>query len=119
MDVTICQLVANCRKFDGKRVRFRASVISDGFEHTALVGPGCKRGVAPWTSDEADKRPDVEAFNRALEDLRPGTGTGDRQVTATFTGRFTCKPASHSPERRRVINVEAVEELQVKQVMTH
>jgi hypothetical protein len=64
IETTVCQLVANCKRFDGSSVQFRASVSSDWFEHTALVDPECKRGIVPRTSEEADKRPDVAASIR-------------------------------------------------------
>ncbi len=114
VEATVCQLVAHCKRFDGKRVQFRASVISDGFEYTALVDSECKQGIVPQTSDEADKRPDVDAFNRALAEGKPGTA--GKKITATFTGRFTCKPGSSSPTRRRVIEIEQVRGLEVTKV---
>ncbi len=110
-ETTVCQLVAHCKKYDGQRVQFRASVSSDWFEHTALVDPQCKRGVVPWTSDEADKRPDVEAFNRAMDEGKPGTK--DLHISAIFTGRFVCKEGSLSPRSRRVIEIEGVSSLEV------
>jgi hypothetical protein len=66
------------------------------------------------TSDEADKRPDVDAFNRALAEGKPGTTS--KQITATFIGRFNCKPRSSSPTRRRVIEIEQVSGLEVTAV---
>lgn len=111
VETTVCQLVAHCKRFDGKRVQFRASVISDGFEYTALVDAECKQGIVPQTSDEADKRPDVDAFNRALGEGKPGTAS--KNISATFTGRFSCKPSSSSPGHRRVIQIEQVSGLEV------
>jgi len=110
-ETTVCNLVAHCKGLNGRRVKFRASVMSDWFEHTALVDPKCKRGIVPRTSDGADKRPDVDAFNRALEQGKPGTT--DLSITATFTGRFSCQPTSPSPSNRRVIEIEEVEALEV------
>jgi len=114
IQATVCQLVTHCKRFDGRRVQFRASVVSDGFEYTALVDSECKKGIVPQTSDEADKRPDVDAFNHALAERKPGT-TG-KQISATFIGRFTCKPRSSSPTRRRVIEIEQVSGLEVTAV---
>ena len=111
VEVTVCQLVAHCKPFNGKLVQFHASVFSDGFEYTALVDSECKQGIVPQTSDEADKRPDVDAFNRALAEGKPGTS--GKQITATFTGRFSCKPGSSSPTARRVIEIEQVSGLEV------
>jgi hypothetical protein len=111
IETTVCELVAHCKKFGGKRVQFRASVSSDWFEHTALVDPQCERGVVPRTSDEADKRPDVDAFNRAIDEGKPGTT--DLLIKAVFTGCFVCKPASPSPRDRRVIEIDQVDALEV------
>jgi hypothetical protein len=110
-ETTVCELIAHCKKFDGKRVQFRASVSSDWFEHTALVDPQCEAGVVPRTSDEADKRPDVDAFNRAMDEGKPGNT--DLHISAVFTGRFVCKAASKSPRDRRVIEIDRVDALDV------
>jgi hypothetical protein len=111
IETTVCRLVADCKRFDGYSVQFRASVSSDWFEHTALVDPECKRGIVPQTSEEADKRPDVAAFDQALAEGKPGTT--DLSITATFTGRFVCNPASLSPANRRVIEIQQVSGLAV------
>jgi|HubBroStandDraft_6_1064221.scaffolds.fasta_scaffold1077510_2 hypothetical protein len=110
-ETTVCELVAHCKKFDGKRVQFRASVRSDWFEHTALVDSQCEAGVVPRTSGEADKRPDVDAFNRAMDEGKPGNT--DLHISAVFTGRFVCKAASKSPRDRRVIEIDRVDALDV------
>jgi hypothetical protein len=79
------------------------------------VDSECKQGIVPQTSDEADKHPDVDAFNRALADVKPGATESkeSKQITATFTGRFICKSGSSSPTRRRVIEIEQVSGLEV------
>ena len=110
IQTTVCQLVAHCKKFNGKRVQFHASVSSDWFEHTAQVDPQCKRGVVPLTSVDADKRPDVEAFNRAMDEGKPGVT--DLHIKAVFTGRFVCKPTSPFPRGRRVIEIDHVDALE-------
>jgi hypothetical protein len=111
IETTVCELVAHCKKFDGKRVQFRASVSSDWFEHTALVDSQCEGGVVPRTSDEADKRPDVDAFNRAMDEGKPGNT--DLHISAVFTGRFVCKAASKYPKDRRVIEIDQVDAFDV------
>ena len=111
IETTVCELVARCKKFDGKRVQFRASVSSDWFEHTALVDSQCSGGVVPRTSDETDKRPDVDAFNRAMDEGKPGNT--DLHISAVFTGRFVCKAASKYPKDRRVIEIDQVDALDV------
>jgi hypothetical protein len=63
------------------------------------------------TAKDADKRPDVAAFSRAMEEGKPGTT--DLFITATFTGRFVCTPASSSSASLRVIYIEAVKALEV------
>ena len=68
----------------------------------------------PRISDEADKRPKVDAFNRALEQGKPGIT--DLSIDATFTGRFICNPNAPSPANRRVIQIEDVEELKVNRI---
>ncbi len=43
VETTVCQLITHCKRFDGKRVPFRASIISDGFEYTVAGGPHLRR----------------------------------------------------------------------------
>jgi hypothetical protein len=111
IETTVCQLVSGCSAFNGKRVRFRASVESDWFEHTALVDQKCDRGVVPETSEEADKRPDVTAFNRAMAQGKPGTT--DLHINAIFTGRFFCRQPSIGSQARRIIEIDKLDSLEV------
>lgn len=114
IEVTLCKLVAKCKKFDGKRVRFHASVISDWFEHTALFDRKCQRGLVPWIPDELEKHPDIEAFNRAMEEGKPGRR--DLRIAAVFTGRFTCKSTSSFHRGRSILEIEEISELEVTRV---
>jgi hypothetical protein len=103
---TLCEVLAHPQNFDGKRVQFRASFISDGREHSILTFPGCKLGIIPFISDEREHHSDIEAFNAAW---RTGErGTLDKKITAVFTGRFRNVPPS-----RRELEIDAITELQV------
>lgn len=111
VQTSVCQLVANCKEFNDRIVQFRASVNSDWFEHTALVEQACHLGIVPKTTDATDKRPGVDAFNRALERGRPGRT--DLTITATFVGHYVCQPASKSSGNQRIIEIEDVRDLKV------
>jgi hypothetical protein len=121
-ETTVCQIVADCRNFNGKLVRFRASVLSDWFEYTALVDSSCERGIVPGTLDDTDKRPSVGAFFSTLEmgrQRKNGKAKGkELSIKATFTGRFICNLASPEPTKRRIIQIVDVEDLEVKKIKT-
>jgi hypothetical protein len=108
---TVCHVVAGCRQFNGKRLLFRASVISDGFEYTALVDPNCKTGISPFTSADVDEHEDIKAFDDALSKGRPGTR--DKDIEATFIGTFECNLNASSIVRRRVLHIEEIKDLKV------
>src|SRR5262249_37947461 len=86
---TVCELVSKCSQSDATRVAFRAEFISDGLEHSALVDPTkCSQGIQPWTSEAVDDHPDIKALDAAL--AQGYRGTSDKQIVATFTGRYKC-----------------------------
>ncbi len=109
ISVTLCEVAAHPDRFDGKLVRFRASFVSDGMDHSILVQRGCKRGIVPYAAPDNKQRPDVDAFDRAIETGAPGTA--DKKVVAVFTGRFVWKPPS-----KRIIELEGVADLQVTSI---
>jgi hypothetical protein len=129
IDTSVGELVANSDRFNGKTVRVRASFITDGLEHSSLeepkcrladaltdessADPECKYGVVPWVRDEVEHHPDIEALDAALAKGR--RGTIDKQIVATFTGRFICKPACSS-RGGRILEIEQVGELKVTKV---
>src|SRR5437879_8816837 len=47
-NVSVCQLVDSPKEFNGKYVRVRAQVSSDGIERTNLKDDACRKGVALW-----------------------------------------------------------------------
>jgi hypothetical protein len=103
---TLCDVISHSETWNGKRVRFRASVISDGIDHTALADPKCKDRVIPRISEEARDRPDVARFWRSLFIDKP-RGTAFKEVSATFTGTFVLD------RKVRALQVEEVRDLTV------
>ncbi|QOY90652.1 hypothetical protein [Paludibaculum fermentans] len=103
---TLCEIVAHPEKFANKRVMFKASFESDGLEHSILNHSGCKVGIIPYPAADGEKRPDVEALDKAIEAGAPGTT--DKSVAAIFTGRFLWKPPS-----KRILEIEGVSELRI------
>jgi hypothetical protein len=104
---TFCEIVQHSGRFDGKPVRFRASVVSDGIDHTALADPKCgSRTVVPRISEEASDRSDIQQFRDAIFLQKP-RGTAFKRVSATFTGVFRLDG------KVPVLQVEKVQELMV------
>lgn len=90
----------------GASCRASASFESDGLDHSILNHSGCKLGIVPYPAADDKKRPDVEAFDKAIEEGSPGTE--DKTVVAIFTGRFVWKPPS-----KRILEIDGVSELRV------
>jgi hypothetical protein len=111
LHTTVCQIAKHCGPYDGKIVRFRASVLSDWFENIILSDPACEGGVMPLFSEEALEKRDVLAFHNEL--LKGKPGDLDLLITATFTGRISCE-SNLTNKRSRTIQIEKVENLEVK-----
>jgi hypothetical protein len=109
--ISLCEIIKHPAEFNGRFVHFRANAITDGFEYTSLVDPECNEGVAPWSSEKADKRRDVKAFNHAIESQ--SRGVPHQQITATFGGRFEFHPSARNPTKRRLFEIIRVEGLEV------
>lgn len=104
---TFCEIVLHSERFDGRPVRFRSSVVSDGIDHTALADSKCgSRTIIPRISEEASDRSDIQQFRDAVFLQKP-RGTAFKQVSATFIGFFTLDG------KLRVLQVEKVQELTV------
>lgn len=110
-DVSLCELVGKCTRYNQKRVRVRAEFISDGLEHSALVDAGkCSQGVQPWMSEDVDHHPDIKALDAAL--AKGQRGTLDKQIVATFMGKYECS-SGVSTNAPRILHVESVTDISV------
>lgn len=113
IETTICDIVKHPETFVGKLVRFHAIFLSDGMDRSTLRDRKCKGGIAPRTSAEVDSHPDIKEFDRALS--QGNMGTMDKDVTATFTGRFQCKP-NCTAIGGRMLEIEQISDLQVTMI---
>jgi hypothetical protein len=110
IDTTVCEVVGDSQRFDGKKVRFFARFQSDGIERSVLTDSKCARGIIPFVPDEVENHRDIQAFDRALEQgIR---GTRDKHVVATFTGRFV-RQAKPSSNPRFILQIERIDNLKV------
>jgi hypothetical protein len=111
IQTNLCDVVANSAHFSGKRVRFRATVLSDGLEHTVLVDPKCKGGIVPVTTDQSKDRPDVKALDRAV--AKGKQGTDGKRITAVFTGLFKYDEGASRQRASRVVELEKITNLRI------
>lgn len=108
--VTICELMAAPRNFDGRRVSVVAQIESDGIEHTTLIDESCpERGVTPYVPENSRANPDMMALQETMFRGRPGTN--DKRVTASFKGVFRRYP-NRMPSRRLIL--ESVTDLHIE-----
>lgn len=106
----LCTLVSRPAEFDHQVVQVRATVQSDGIEHTGLIDDACQgKGVALSISNESAARPDVKQLVDAI--FHQGRmGTIGKHITATVSGTFLSRPGNR-PSRELIL--ESVSNLKV------
>lgn len=111
VDVTVCEVAADPRAFDGQLVRMRARIYSDGRHHSRLADDRCATRWIP-----IDSRSSGDATNiRDLKNVLFGkeSGTLDREIHLTVVGRVR----SHwMAEPRQTIELVAVSDIEVKRL---
>ena len=109
--VSVCDLVDSPKKFNGKYVRLRAKVSSDGIERTNLRDDACQKGVALFIPHDIGDEPDVAKLEDALY-RRGSPGTVGKEIEGTFEGHFEWRP-KETP-RTHVLVLKTVSDLKVK-----
>src|SRR5436190_1662107 len=109
-NVSVCELVDSPKEFNGKYVRVRAQVSSDGIERTNLKDDACQKGVALWIPQDVRKNPDVAKLEDALY-RRGSPGTMGKKIDGTFEGRFEWR--SKDKPRTHVFVLSRVSDLKV------
>jgi hypothetical protein len=102
IEVGFCDIVSRPRDFACRRVRFRATVLSDCMHSTALIDSRCERGIAPEAALHDDHA--VESFFEDICTEMPINFDVIRR--ATFTGRFRLR--ERNTATIFVLDVEAV-----------
>jgi len=113
VDATVCDLFSKAKEFNGKSVRVRATVDSDGIENTLLRDETCPQGgIGLWTPEDVEHR---KWTARALKDaiFRMGLRGTDKNKTinGTFLGTFSLKDGPEFPER--VLRLDDVPDLTI------
>jgi hypothetical protein len=85
IETTLCSVVGRPQEFACKRIRFRATLMTDCMHGSVLVNAGCERGIVPFDSADLTD-PAINAFFYAA--CADSPIELDARRTATFTGRF-------------------------------
>ncbi len=110
---TLCEVIQRGEDFGCKRIRLKATVLTDCYHGAALIDDGCARGIALWRIQSADEDPSIPEFYRVV--CGPpinGVLARNQKVTAMFTGRFLYQP--HLRQGSRALEVETVENVVIK-----
>jgi hypothetical protein len=107
LNTTLCEILGDTGKFNGKLVRFQAKWQSD-MHWSVLTDPGCGRGIVPVVPDE------IEALDDALNRGMRGT-TMDKQIVGTFTGKFVVKK-DRSSRLLFTLEISKIENLEVTMI---
>jgi hypothetical protein len=84
IETTLCDVLSRPQDFACRRIRFRATLLTDCIHGAALIDNRCERGITPIIVPNVN--PAVGAFFRSACDGRPINF--DVKMAATFTGRF-------------------------------
>jgi hypothetical protein len=105
IETSICAIITNPSTYDAKLVRVKATLKSDGLEHSNLVDPLCQSKAVAITAgptDDAARR----TLTTAIFAGRPGTY--DKEVHAIFVGRFRWRPREIPARRIELITASDV-----------
>ncbi len=112
IDATVCELAVHPGEFNNRLVRVRASIGSDGIEHTVLKDDTCPdNGVALSVSSEAEQKDwALRALHEAISRLGlPGT-SDNKKISGIFLGKFTERTKDFPP---RLFSLEKVLDLTI------
>jgi len=104
---SLCWLMADPGAYDGKLVRVRARIISDGLEYVQLVDESC-RGSAIDVQVREPHASDPEISNLIKLAYARGMRDSSKPIAATFTGVLKHQPAGFPPIILNVIGVADV-----------
>ena len=110
IQIPLCNIAQHPQRYQGMRVRLRASFETDGLEHSILADSDCKRGIVPRIAKGAEHNSDVEALERAVAKGR--RGTIDKHIVGTFTGTVVYREKP-SPSGTLILEIEKIDDLQV------
>ena len=107
IETALCEVVSHPQEFLCRRIRFRATLLSDCMHGSALIDDRCERGIAPMYVPNAD--PTVDTFFSGACAGRPINF--DVKRTATFTGRFGLR--LRDDRTIYTVEIEAVESVRI------
>lgn len=114
-NTSVCELVAQPARFNGKVVRIEALYESDGRALRILVDRRCPNdgGIVP--SGQAHDRPVGDVLINALQ--QGCAGTLDKEISAVWTGIFHWEPENRPATGKvpRWLDVQKIEGLEVRQ----
>jgi hypothetical protein len=102
INTSLCEVVQHPADFSCKRVRFRASLLTDCMHGAVLISGGCERGIIPGGPVDATADAFFDSACGPAIDLK-------RKRTATFTSRFRLR----SGDRGDLLEIERVERIEI------
>jgi hypothetical protein len=107
IEVGLCDIISRPHEFACRRVRFRATVLSDCIHGDLLTDSRCERGVVPEVSQRRDRG--VEPFFESICAELPRSL--DVMRSATFTGYFRLRERNDATIF--VLDVESVRGIKI------
>ena len=82
-DTSFCQIAEHAASFEGRKVRFRSQIESDGLHGSYLADKGCGKSIAIGTADTQG----MNAVNEVIYTVG-APGTMKKSVSAIWIGRI-------------------------------
>jgi len=104
---TVCDVVADPKKYDDKLIVVTARVESDGLEGSWLAGDSCDgKGIVLGRVSSPREQSGIDDLETAIYSGQPGTV--DKEITATFVGTFRWRPGGDPLQSLTVSRVSDV-----------
>jgi hypothetical protein len=88
LDTSLCSIGSTPSALDGKQVRLRSRIESDGMHSSWLSDPSCAEVGIPVTWDAAEENKRLRDLIDVIYSKAEHPGTLDKEITASFVGVF-------------------------------
>lgn len=108
VDSSLCSIASTPAAFDGKKVRLRSRIESDGMHSSWLSDPSCAEVALPVTWDAAEKNTRLRGLIDTIYSRAEHPGTLDKEITASFVGVLYWEQSQRPGRRLDLVDVTDV-----------
>jgi hypothetical protein len=108
IDTGVCSLAESPPAFDGKVVRVRAHIESDGMHSASVADPECPDSLVAITWANAEQNSRIRDLIDTLFSKAQHPGTLDKEIRASVTGTFHWSASDRPVQRIELLDVRDV-----------